>query len=105
MDSLLYVLLCLLRSGIHFTNAFTIGLSSCQEYFVYHFLAHLSSKNLIDFLIMEECHLPVLMTKVLREVFKVSCFVPLDIIKCNELALLLIRIFIDQDASKDELHS
>ena len=44
---------------------------------------------------MEECHLPVLMAEVLWKVFKVSSFVPFDIIKCDKLALLLIRELVD----------
>ena len=101
VDSLLYVFLCLLRSSVHLTDAFAVGLSSGHENFINHFLAHLGSKNFIDFLIMKECNLPVLVTEIFGKVFEIGSFVPFNIIECDELTLLLVLVLIDENASEN----
>jgi hypothetical protein len=56
---------------------------------------------LIDLLIVEESYLPVFMAKVFREVLKVCRFIPLDVLKCDQLAFLVIREFVNKNFAED----
>jgi hypothetical protein len=101
VDSLLNVLLSLLWPGVHLVDTFAVGLSPRQEKLVDHLLADLCSQNLIDLLIVEESYLPVFMAKVFREVLKVCRFIPLDVLKCDQLAFLVIREFVNKNFAED----
>lgn len=60
------------------------------------FLVDLLSKNLIDFVAVEEGEFPDFVAEVLGKVLEICCFVSLDIIEGHEQAFLLVREFVDK---------
>jgi hypothetical protein len=90
INFLLNIFFGLFRAIIHLVYPLAESLPPLQKGVVNQVLVQLRSKDHIDLFVVEEGHLPLLMAKVLREIFEVSRFEPFDVIQGDELALLFV---------------